>query len=100
LEIYLKKIQDFVYGSPTSIETSSQDEEAKAGPVGQFKKRKCGLKRHRNLEEGAKKKKNHKQLGTKIGGDYSKFEVEQSKMKFLEIEPHIELVEEEIKFAN
>jgi hypothetical protein len=34
LEIYLKKILEFVYGSPTSIKTLCQDEETKAGPNG------------------------------------------------------------------
>jgi hypothetical protein len=34
LEIYHKKIPKFVYGSPTSIETLGQDEEAKVRPSG------------------------------------------------------------------
>jgi len=34
LEAYPKKIPDFIYGSPASIEVSNHDEETKAGPSG------------------------------------------------------------------
>ncbi len=34
LEIYQKKILEFIYGSPTSIKTSGQDEEIKIRPSG------------------------------------------------------------------
>jgi hypothetical protein len=32
LDVYQKKIPDFVYGSPTSIEASNKDEEVEARP--------------------------------------------------------------------
>jgi hypothetical protein len=34
LEAYQKKILDFIYGNPTSIEVSCQDEGTKVGPNG------------------------------------------------------------------
>jgi hypothetical protein len=34
LEVYHKKVPKFIYGSPTSTETSNQDEEAEARPNG------------------------------------------------------------------
>jgi hypothetical protein len=37
----------------------------KQGPMGQIKRRKCRLKNHTNLKEGARKRKNHKQFKTK-----------------------------------
>jgi hypothetical protein len=59
LEIYQKKIPNFVCGSPTSIETLGQDEKNEVRPVGELKKRKCKLRNCMYSGEGARKRKNH-----------------------------------------
>ncbi len=46
LNIYQKTFLDFVCGSPTSIETSCQNEENEARPNGQLKRRRCKLRNH------------------------------------------------------
>jgi hypothetical protein len=38
LKAYQKNFPDFIYGNPTSIEVSSQDEETKVGPSGTAQK--------------------------------------------------------------
>jgi hypothetical protein len=59
---YVREIfQRFVYESLISIETSiGQDVETEPMPSGKDWKRKCKLMNHRNLEKGAKKRKNHR----------------------------------------
>ncbi len=50
LEVYQKNFLDFVYGSPTNMKASSQDEDIKQGLVEQLRRRKCRLKNHMTLE--------------------------------------------------
>jgi hypothetical protein len=51
LEVYQKKIPNFVYGSVIRIEALDKDEEAKVGLAKQLKQRKCRLRNHRTSED-------------------------------------------------
>jgi len=61
-----------VYGSPISIETSSQDEEVEVRPNEIAQEEKYMLKNQRNSEEGFGRERTTYNLGTRIGGNYSK----------------------------
>jgi hypothetical protein len=65
--------------------------------VGQLKRRKCRLKKHMTSTKGAKKRKNHSQLKNKNMWTIPTTKVEHSKMQPLKVEPHIELVEKEVR---
>ncbi len=65
LEIYQKKILDFVYESSTSTKTLGQDEGIEVRPSGTTQEEKVQTKEPQELKGNARKKKDHKQLKNK-----------------------------------
>jgi hypothetical protein len=62
---YIKKKIEFIYGTLTSTETSSQDEEDEARPSGTTHEEEMQIENHMNSKEGVRKTKNHRQLKNK-----------------------------------
>ncbi len=82
LRVQQRDFPNFIYGNPTSIKVSSQDEENETGLSGTTQKRKCKLRNHKTseveqlnkiyrqknhmtLEEGVMNRKNHKKIKNK-----------------------------------
>ncbi len=73
LEVYHKKVPKFIYGSPTSTETSNQDEEAEARPNGTAQVEEIQIEKPQELRKGGQEEREvTNNLGTNIGGDYSR----------------------------
>jgi len=80
LEVYQKNFPEFIYGNPTSIEESGQDEEIETRPGGTTSKEEVQIKEshdlkkveqlrnrynqryHNTLKEGVRKKKNQREF--------------------------------------
>jgi hypothetical protein len=52
LEAYQKKNPDFIYGNPTSIEVSGQDEDIEVGPSGRVQDEEVQIEEPRDFKSG------------------------------------------------
>jgi len=65
LEIYQKKFQSLFVGVQQVQRHQAKMKRLKQGPIGQLKRRKYRLTNHMNSKEGARTRKNHRQLKNK-----------------------------------